>query len=129
MVHEGLGNRVEAYFSDAGEHQVKNIARPIRVFRWTGSTILQPSAAGGPALALPDKPSIAVLPFTNMSGDSEQEFLAEGISEDIITALSQVRWLFVIARNSTFSYKGALPDVRQVSRDLRRCVPIGTQET
>jgi adenylate cyclase len=118
MVHEGLGNRVEVDFSDAGEHQVKNMARPIRVFRWAGSTILRPSAAGGPALALPDKPSIAVLPFTNMSGDPEQEFLAEGISEDIITALSQVRWLFVIARNSTFSYKGTSPDVRQVSRDL-----------
>jgi adenylate cyclase len=73
---------------------------------------------GGPALVLPDKPSIAVLPFQNLSGDSEQEFFADGMVEDIITALSRLRWFFVTARNSTFVYKGASRDIRQVAREL-----------
>jgi len=72
----------------------------------------------GPGLALPDKPSIAVMPFQNMSGDREQEYFADGIAEDIITALSRMQWLFVIARNSTFTYKGRSVDIRQVGRDL-----------
>ncbi len=84
----------------------------------SGSCRLGTSVAGDAALPLPDKPSIAVLPFENMSGDPEQEFLADGVAEDIITALSRLRWLFVIARNSTFAYKGASPDVREVARDL-----------
>jgi len=71
-----------------------------------------------PALVLPDKPSIAVLPFQNMSGDPEQEYFADGISEDIITGLSKLRWLFVIARNSSFAYKGKVADVKRVSREL-----------
>jgi adenylate cyclase len=71
-----------------------------------------------PALVLPDKPSIAVLPFQNMSGDPEQEYFADGISEDIITGLSKLRWLFVIARNSSFAYKGKATDVKRVSREL-----------
>jgi len=71
-----------------------------------------------PALALPDKPSIAVLPFTNMSGDPEQEYFADGMVEDIITGLSRIKWLFVIARNSTFVYKGKAIDVKQVGREL-----------
>src|SRR5207253_216925 len=75
-------------------------------------------AAAPPALALPDKPSIAVLPFQNMSGDPEQEYFADGMVEEIITALSQIRWLFVIARNSTFTYKGHAVDVKQVGREL-----------
>jgi adenylate cyclase len=73
---------------------------------------------GGPALTLPDKPSIAVLPFANMSGDPEQEYFADGMVEEIITALSRIRWLFVIARNSTFAYKGRLVDIKQVGREL-----------
>src|SRR5207253_1617811 len=75
-------------------------------------------AAAPPALALPDKPSIAVLPFQNMSGDPEQEYFADGMVEEIITALSRIRWLFVIARNSTFTYKGHAVDVKQVGREL-----------
>jgi TolB-like protein len=72
----------------------------------------------GPPLALPDKPSIVVLPFANMSGDPEQEYLADGMVEEIITALSRIRWLFVIARNSTFTYKGQAVDVKKVGREL-----------
>ena len=74
--------------------------------------------AAEPALALPDKPSIAVLPFNNMSGDPEQEYFADGMVEEIITALSRMRWLFVIARNSSFTYKGRAVDVKQVGREL-----------
>lgn len=109
--------KVAVEFVDIGEQSLKNIARPVRVYRAelgeSGTT--RPPA---PALALPDKPSIAVLPFQNMSGDSEQEFFADGMAEDIITALSKLRWLFVIARNSTFAYKGKSSDIRQVTREL-----------
>jgi adenylate cyclase len=103
--------------SDAGEQQLKNIARPVRVYRVrfaegdTQATIPQ-------RLALPDKPSIAVLPFQNMSGDPEQDYFADGIVEEIITALSKFRQLFVIARNSSFTYKGRAVDVKQVGREL-----------
>jgi len=84
-----------------------------------GSPTLTAAAAGGDgALPLPDRPSIAVLPFANMSGDSDQEYFADGISEDLITGLSRIRWLFVIARNSTFVYKHRAVDVKQVSREL-----------
>ena len=117
MVHEGLGNRVETAFSDGGEQQVKNIARPIRVWRWSpGQKAVPPTAPSGPAL--PDKPSIAVLPFTNMSGDPEQEYFADGITEDIITELARNRGLFVIARNSTFTFKGSSVDIAEVGRKL-----------
>jgi adenylate cyclase len=102
---------------DLGEHKVKNIERPVRVFRVAVTT--EPEApAARPALALPDKPSIAVLAFQNMSGDAEQEYFADGIVEDIITALSRIRWLFVIARNSSFTYKGKAVDIKQVGREL-----------
>jgi TolB-like protein len=106
-----------------GEHQVKNIARPIRVHRVVlGEGPGSPEPATGPSmkppLALPDKPSIAVMPFQNMSGDPEQEYFADGMVEEIITALSRIRWLFVIARNSTFTYKGQAIDVKQVGREL-----------
>ncbi|MEO9189766.1 MAG: adenylate/guanylate cyclase domain-containing protein [Acetobacteraceae bacterium] len=97
---------------DMGEQRLKNIDRPIRVYR----VRLEPAERA--ALALPDKPSIAVLPFLNMSGDPEQEYFADGMVEEIITALSRVRWFFVIARNSSFAYKGKSPDVRQVAREL-----------
>ena len=99
--------------SDMGEQQLKNIARPVRVF-----SVRLDDAPARPALALPDKPSIAVLPFQNMSGDPEQEYFADGIVEDIITALSRFQQLFVIARNSSFTYKGRAVEVKQVGREL-----------
>jgi adenylate cyclase len=104
-------------FQDSGEQELKNIARPVRVYqlRPDGQAKAKGSTSG---LALPDKPSIAVLAFQNMSGDAEQEYFADGIAEDIITALSRAHWLFVIARNSSFSYKGKSPDIRQVGREL-----------
>jgi adenylate cyclase len=98
-----------------GEQQVKNIAEPIRAYRVRGEATIGVTATPPP---LPDKPSVAVLPFTNMSGDPEQEFFADGIAEDIITALSRYPSLFVIARNSCFTYKGRAVDVKQVGREL-----------
>jgi TolB-like protein len=109
--------KVTANFVDLGEQNLKNIARPVRVYRielGDGSA----TKATEPTLALPDKPSIAVLPFQNMSGDPEQEYFADGMVEEIITGLSRIRWLFVIARNSSFAYKGKSPDIRQVGREL-----------
>ena len=99
--------------SDIGEQQLKNIAQAVRVY-----SVSLDIAPAGPVLALPDKPSIAVLPFTNMSGDPEQEYFSDEITEDIITALSRLRWFFVIARNSTFVYKGKAVDVKHVGREL-----------
>jgi adenylate cyclase len=112
--HDHAAQKIGIKFQDAGEHHVKNIANPIHVWRWRPD----PQATASSALPLPDKPSIAVLPFTNMSGDSEQEYFSDGITEDIITALSKLRWFFVIARNSTFVYKGRGVDIKQVARDL-----------
>ncbi len=118
-VFDHVKGKVGLAFEDIGEQRVKNIAEPVRVFRLaSGGPQEGPPTHPAEPLPLPDKPSIAVLPFDNMSGDPEQEYFSDGITEDIITALSRVRWLFVIARNSTFSYKGTSPDVRQVSRDL-----------
>src|SRR5208282_126579 len=106
-------------FEDLGEQQVKNIARAVRVYRVRDlGAAKSPLAPAQPALPLPDKPSIAVLPFANMSGDPEQEYFVDGMVEEIITALSRIRWLFVIARNSTFTYKGQAVDVKQVGREL-----------
>src|SRR5258707_15256760 len=101
------------------EEARKNLARPVRVYRvrLASETLPIPTPAA-PALALPDKPSIAVLPFTNMSGDPEQEYFVDGMVEEIITALSRIKWLFVIARNSSFTYKGQAVDVKQVGREL-----------
>ncbi len=104
-------------FRDAGEQQLKNIAEAVRVFVSGYSEADQTPNVDTP-LSLPDKPSVAVLPFNNMSGDPEQEFFADGIAEDIITALSRFSSLFVIARNSSFSYKGTSPDIRTVAREL-----------
>jgi adenylate cyclase len=100
---------------DLGEQGLKNIAQPVHVFRVLAEEKPVPEPA---ALALPEKPSIAVLPFQNMSGDPEQEFFADGIAEDVITLLSKSRGLFVIARNSTFTYKGRAIDVKMVGREL-----------
>jgi adenylate cyclase len=117
-VHDQVRDRLPFVFEDLGEQQVKNIARPVRVYRVRDVGAKSPSAPAQPVLPLPDKPSIAVLPFANMSGDPEQEYFADGMVEEIITALSQIRWLFVIARNSTFTYKGRPVDVKQVGREL-----------
>src|SRR5207244_2584560 len=110
--------KVEAEFADTGEQSLKNIARPLRVYR--AGPAAAPEVPGAPATAspLPDKPSIAVLPFANMSGDPEEKYFVDGMVEEIITALSRIRWLFVIARNSTFTYKGRPVDVKEVGREL-----------
>ena len=113
-VHDQVRDRLPFVFEDLGEQQVKNIARPVRVYR---IPIAENAAAKAP-LPLPDKPSLAVLPFQNMSGDPEQEYFVDGMVEEIITALSRIRWLFVIARNSSFTYKGQSLDVRRVGREL-----------
>jgi adenylate cyclase len=115
-VYEQVTGKLMLAFDDLSEHTLKNIMKPVRVYRAAkGGT---DKGAVRPALALPDKPSIAVLPFTNMSGDAEHEYFADGIAEDIITGLSRLRWLFVIARNSSFAYKGRNVDARQVGREL-----------
>lgn len=116
-VHDHVGGRIEASFENRGEQQVKNIARPVRVYAWSRTDAEAPPSTSE-RLSLPDRPSIAVLPFTNMSGDPEQEYFADGVVEDIITALSRVKWFFVIARSSSFTYKGRAVDVRQVGRAL-----------
>ena len=119
-VHDQVRDRINVCFDDKGEIALKNIARPVQVFAISGAkeskTTVSPESK--PALALPDKPSIAVLPFTNMSGDPEQEYFADGMVDDIITALSHFKALFVIARNSSFTYKGRAVDVKQVGREL-----------
>src|SRR5437764_356019 len=139
-VHDHVRDRLPFAFEDLGEQQVKNITRPVRVYR-VRTPLTHPDASapgsplsriagegaerqrreageGSPPLPPPDKPSIAVLPFANMSGDPEQEYFADGMVEEIITALSRIRWLFVIARNSSFTYKGQPIDVKQVGREL-----------
>jgi adenylate cyclase len=103
---------------DAGEQALKNIDRPVHVYHVSAGLAAERAAIEAPALSLPDKPSIAVLPFQNLSGDPEQEYFADGMVEDIITALSRMRWLFVIARNSSFTYKGRAVDEKQVARQL-----------
>ena len=118
-VQEDAAGKLNLCFDDIGEQQLKNIARPVRVYRVRDvATAKTQSAPELPALPLPDKPSIAVLPFINMSGDPDQEFFADGIAEDIITALSRYSSLFVIARNSCFTYKERAIDVKQVGREL-----------
>jgi TolB-like protein len=116
-VQEDARGKLDVSFEDAGEQQLKNIARPVRVYRvrFAGGDT---QAAIPHRLALPDKPSIAVLPFQNMSGDPDQEYFADGMVEEIITALSRFRQLVVIARNSSFTYKGRAVDVKQVGREL-----------
>jgi len=120
--------RLDLSVTDLGQTELKNIADPVRVYSLQVGVPAQakPAAPAEPAvpekpspqLALPDKPSIAVLAFQNMSGDPEQEYFADGMAEDIITGLSRIKWLFVIARNSSFVYKGKAVDVRQVGREL-----------
>ena len=118
-VCEQIRGKLPFALTDLGERHAHNIPQPIHIYRVdaTPTRAAQTSGVAG-SLPLPDKPSIAVLPFQNMSGDKEQDFFGDGISEDIITALSKLRWLFVIARNSTFAYRDKSPDVRQVAREL-----------
>jgi TolB-like protein len=113
--YDHLHGKVGIALEFTGEQQVKNIARPVRVYR---ARLEGTSTAPRATLALPDKPSIAVLPFQNLSGDPEQEYFADGVVEEIITALSRFRQLFVIARNSSFTYKGRAVDVKQIGREL-----------
>ena len=110
---EQVEGKIDASFEDGGDQQLKNIARPIRIYRINFAAPVRSAT-----LMLPAKPSIAVLPFQNMSGDPEQDYFADGMVEDIITGLSRIKWLFVIARNSSFTYKGRTVDVKQVGREL-----------
>jgi adenylate cyclase len=114
-VQEDAVGKVDLAFDDMGEQALKNITRPIRAFSVRIDRLDQP---GAQRLSSPGKPSIAVLPFQNLSGQPDQDYFGDGISEDIITALSKLRGFFVIARNSTFAYKGKAPDIRQVAREL-----------
>ena len=116
-VYNQVKNRINAEYKDLGPQEVKNVAEPVQAYAVqinspTNEEIEETSVASH------EKPSIAVLPFDNMSGDSEQEYFSDGITEDIITALSHLRWLNVIARNSSFTYKGQSPDIRQVADEL-----------
>ncbi len=123
-VHDQVKNRLKAVFEFLGEQQVKNMAEPVRAFRVRPDSARDAAAAAAGAsevasgLALPDKPSIAVLPFDNMSGDPEQEFFADGVVEAVTATLSRIRSFFVIARNSAFRYKGRAIDVAQVGKEL-----------
>jgi TolB-like protein len=119
-VYEEVRDKLDTAFEDMGKREVKNIRKPVRVYRWAkaASDRIPGGATPDDLPALPDKPSIAVLPFTNMSGDPEQEYFSDGITEDIITELSRFRSLFVIARNSSFHYKGQSPKIQDVGRAL-----------
>jgi len=119
-VYEQVRDRTDLAFEDLGEQEVKNIDRPVRVWRWLidGTVTAEAPAMTDEPLPLPDKPSIAVLPFANLSGDPDQEYFSDGITEDIITELSRIRQFFVIARNTSFTYKGHAVDIQAVARDL-----------
>jgi TolB-like protein len=124
---EQMRGKTKFAFDDLGDRALRNIDRPVRLYAVRGAGPLAIAATGALStiapnanepLPLPDRPSIAVLPFQNTSGDPEQEYFADGMVDDIITALSRFKSLFVIARNSSFSYKGKSPDIRQVGREL-----------
>jgi adenylate cyclase len=126
-VYDQVLGKVDVNFEDGGDESFKNIAKPIHVYHWHPALVnvnvqlnvnIQGNAPQSKQPSTKEKPSVAVLPFDNMSGDPEQEYLADGISEDLITALSKIRWFMVIARNSTFTYKGKAVDVKQVASDL-----------
>jgi adenylate cyclase len=129
-VHNAVVGRLKAAFEDLSDLALKNIERPVHAYgvKWNAaewkdtpgqaSPLIATAPLADTPLALPDKPSIAVLPFQNMSGDPEQEYFVDGIADDIITELTRFRELFVIARNSSFSYKGKSPNVRDIGREL-----------
>ncbi len=120
IVNESVGNRIDVRFQDSGDISVKNIDRPIRIWKWQPSATIPTAARSNAAKPEPNAApaSIAVLPFTNMSGDPEQEYFSDGISEDIITDLSKIAGLIVIARNSSFIFKGRSVDIREVGKEL-----------
>ncbi len=121
IVHDQVRDKLSFDFEDLGEQAVKNIARPVGVHRVQLTehiTAGKATPTGKIERTVSDRPSLAVLPFANMSGDAEQEYFADGITEDIITALSKLRWFFVIARNSSFTYKGKAVDVKRTAREL-----------
>jgi adenylate cyclase len=117
-VYGEVEGKLDVGFEDRGEQQLKNISKPVRAYAVQAGAHSAPIEKLGPALPLPDKPSIAVLPFDNMSGDPEQEYFADGMVEEIVTALSRFKWLFVIARNSSFTFKGKAVDIKEVGRRL-----------
>src|SRR4029077_19127723 len=117
LPHKNPGN-VSVWTRSNGKQTFKNIVRPLQVYRVRMAGGTRDDSQPSLALPLPDKPSIPVMPFANMSGDPEQEYFADGIVEEIITALSRFKALFVIARNSSFTYKGRAVDVKQVGREL-----------
>ncbi len=120
-VHDQVCDKLSFGFEDIGEQVVKNIARPIGVHRVSlaeNSSASKSMVADPAKLSNAERPSLAVLPFVNMSGDPEQDYFAEGISEDIITGLSKLRWFFVIARNSSFAYGGKAVDIKRIAREL-----------
>ena len=119
-VRTAIGKKLELAYEFMGEQQVKNIDEPVRAYRVSmgSEQVSKTTSPEKPALALPDKPSIAVLPFTNLSGDPEQEYFSDGITEDIITELSRFSGLFVIARNSSFAFKGQSVDIKTIAREL-----------
>jgi adenylate cyclase len=117
-VYDEVEGKLDAGFEDRGEQQLKNISRPVRAFAVRAAAYSALTERISAAPPLPDKPSIAVLPFENMSGDPEQEYFADGMVEEIITAFSRFKWLFVIARNSSFTFKGKAVDVKEVGRRL-----------
>jgi adenylate cyclase len=112
-----IRGKIDENFKDSGEQDLKNIAAPVRVYQWPPDAAVVANGVSA-NLTLPEKPSIAVLPFQNISDDPQQEYFADGIVEDIITSLSRIHWFFVIARNSSFTYKGKAVDVRVVGREL-----------
>ncbi len=117
LVYQSIRAKTDVTFRDAGEQNLKNINRPVRAWHWSPGEVAAADLEGTHSFELPEKPSIAVLPFDNMSTDPDQEFFSDGISEDIITALSKITKLFVVARNSTFAYKGKAVDIKQVGRE------------
>jgi len=116
--HEQVRDRLDIAFDDLGEQQVKNIARPVRTYRVAFGISSRAVLPVGARLPLPDKPSLAVLPFQNLTGDAEQEYFVDGMVEEITTAIARLPWLFVIARNSAFTYKDKAIDVKQVAQEL-----------
>ena len=119
-VHEHVGNKLDLPFEDMGEHKVKNIAKPVRIYRvlWGAGESATATTTSAAASGMDQRPAVAVLPFTNMSGDPEQEYFSDGLTEDIITALAHWRSFPVIARNSTFTYKDKSVDIKQAAREL-----------
>jgi len=118
IVHQSVQTKINATFTSMGEQNLKNIDKPVRAWRWSEHSTQPHNIEKTAALAPADKPSVAVLPFDNMSGDKEQEYFVDGMVEDIITGLARINWLLVTARNSSFAYKGKPVDIKQAGREL-----------